>query len=45
MKKDLYYITAVLVIPSFIVMFFLFASNNYQMSFGVEQDNNNTQIR
>ena len=40
MKKDLYYITVVLVITSFIVMFFLFASNNYQMSFGVKQDNN-----
>ena len=40
MKKNLYCITVVLVIPSFIVMFFLFTLNNYQMSFGVEQDNN-----
>ena len=40
MKKDLYYITVVVAIPSFIVMFFLFASKNYQISFGIEQDNN-----
>ena len=44
MKEDLYYITGVLVIPSFIVMFFLFASNNYQISFGIEQDNNSIKI-
>ena len=45
MKEDLYYITGVLVIPSFIVMFFLFTSNNYQISFGIEQDNSVIKIK
>ena len=45
MKKDLYYIIGVLVIPSFIVMFYLFTSNNYQISFGIEQDDSISKIK
>ena len=45
MKKNLYYIIGVLVIPSFIVMFSLFTSNNYQISFGIEQDNSISKIK